>query len=151
LLSNSANPQREVGRVPFPRDLAPGPGLPARAPADSSTLALFGYCVYTPAPEIDQLSGTLTKGFIEVGGLKRTYLTYVPRRLATGAPLVVVMHGSGEDSAQARRETGYGLDRLADEQGFAVVYPDGTRVIGTRATLLATTARTRSTSTMWGS
>ena len=35
--------------------------------------ALFGYFVYSPAPEVPQLSGTLTKGTIEVGGLKRTY------------------------------------------------------------------------------
>ena len=87
--------------------------------------ALFGYFVYSPAPEVPQLSGTLTKGTIEVGGLKRTYLTYVPRGLAKGAPLVVVMHGSGENGAQMRIETGYGFDRLADEHGFAVVYPNG--------------------------
>ena len=86
--------------------------------------ALFGYYVYTPAPEIPQLSGTLTKGSIEVGGLKRTYLTYVPRVLAKGAPLVVVMHGSGENGARMRIETGYGFERLADEHHFAVVYPD---------------------------
>ena len=45
---------------------------------------LFGYYVYTPASEIPQLSGTLTKDSIEVGGLKRTYTTYVPRGLAKG-------------------------------------------------------------------
>ena len=87
--------------------------------------ALFGYFVYSPAPEVPRLSGTLTKGTIEVGGLKRTYLTYVPRGLAKGAPLVVVMHGSGENGARMRIETGYGFERLADEHGFAVVYPDG--------------------------
>ena len=32
--------------------------------------ALFAYFVYTPPPEIPHLSGTLTKGTIEVGGLK---------------------------------------------------------------------------------
>ena len=86
--------------------------------------ALFGYFVYAPAAEIPRLSGTLTKQIIEVGGLKRTYRTYVPRALAKGAPLVVVMHGSGENGAQVRMETGYGFDRLADEHGFAVVYPN---------------------------
>jgi polyhydroxybutyrate depolymerase len=44
--------------------------------------------------------------------------------LKRGAPLVVVMHGSGENGARMRRDTGYGFDRLADEHGFAVVYPD---------------------------
>lgn len=87
--------------------------------------ALFGYYVYSPAPEVPQLSGTLTAGTIDVGGLKRNYLTYVPRGLAKEAPLVMVMHGSGENSARIRTETGYGFERLADQHGFAVVYPDG--------------------------
>ena len=87
--------------------------------------ALFGYFVYSPTPEVPRLSGKLTEGTIEVGGLKRTYLTYVPQGLTKGAALVVVMHGSGENGAQMRIATGYGFERLADERGFAVVYPDG--------------------------
>ena len=86
--------------------------------------ALFGYFIYSPAPELPRQSGTLTRGSLEVGGLKRTYLSYVPGGLAKGAPVVLVMHGSGEDGAQIRTETGYGFERLADEHGFAVVYPD---------------------------
>src|SRR6266446_1307158 len=74
--------------------------------------ALFGYFVYSPAPEVPRLSGTLTKRTIAVGGLKRTYLTYVPRGLAKGAPLVVVMHGSGQRGAEMRVWTGYGFERL---------------------------------------
>ena len=85
---------------------------------------LFGYFIYSPDPVPPQLSGTLTKGAIEVGGLRRTYLTYVPRGLPKGAPLVLVMHGSGEHAAQIRIGTGYGFERLADEHGFAVVYPN---------------------------
>ena len=87
--------------------------------------ALFGYFVYSPAPEVPRLSGTLTRETIEVGGLTRTFRTYVPQGLARGAPLVVVMHGSGENGAQIRMETGYEFDRLADAHGFAVVYPNG--------------------------
>ena len=34
-------------------------------------------------------------------------------------------HGSDQDGAQIRRWTGYGFDRLADEHGFAVAYPNG--------------------------
>ncbi|HEV8579864.1 MAG TPA: PHB depolymerase family esterase [Thermoanaerobaculia bacterium] len=87
--------------------------------------ALFRYFVYSPAPEAPRLSGKLIKGTLEAGGWKRTYLTYVPQGLPEGAPLVVVMHGSGQNGAQMRRATGYGFERLADEHGFAVVYPDG--------------------------
>jgi len=87
--------------------------------------ALFGYFVYSPDPEVPRLSGKLTKGAIEVGGRKRTYLAYVPQRLTRGAPLVVLMHGSGQNGAHLRKWTGYGFERLADEHGFAVAYPNG--------------------------
>ena len=86
--------------------------------------ALFGYLIYSPDPALPQLSGALTKGAIEVRGLKRTYLTYVPRGLPKGAPLVLVMHGSGQHAAEIRISTGYGFERLADEHAFAVVYPN---------------------------
>jgi polyhydroxybutyrate depolymerase len=85
---------------------------------------LFGYFVYSPEPAIPQLSGTLTMGTIEVGGFKRLYRLYVPRSLPKGSPLVVAMHGSGQSGAQLRIETGYGFERLADQRGFAVVYPN---------------------------
>jgi len=65
--------------------------------------ALFGYFLDWPHPEVPRLSGKLTQGPLEVGGRKRTYLTYVPRGLRKGAPLVLVMHGSGENSAALER------------------------------------------------
>ena len=86
--------------------------------------ALFGYFVYTPAVEIPPLTGTFKKDSIVVNRLTRTYWTYAPRGLVRGAPLVIVMHGSGENGVQMRLETGYAFDRLADEHHFAVVYPD---------------------------
>jgi polyhydroxybutyrate depolymerase len=86
--------------------------------------ALFWYFVYSPDPEMPQLSGNVSKASITVDGLQRRYLTYLPKGLAQGAPLVIVMHGSGQNGAQIRLETGYGFDRLADQFGFAVVYPD---------------------------
>lgn len=85
--------------------------------------ALFAYFLYTPEPELPQLSGTLSKATMEVGGLKRSYRTYVPKGLPKGAPLVLVMHGSGEGPQAIRAGTGYGFERLADQHGFAVVYP----------------------------
>jgi polyhydroxybutyrate depolymerase len=87
--------------------------------------ALFGYFLYSPREAVPHLSGRLTHGSIVAGGRTRTYLAYVPHGLGKGAPLVVAMHGSGENGAQMRIQTGYGFDRLADENGFAVVYPDG--------------------------
>ncbi len=88
---------------------------------------LFGYFVYTPDPGIPKLAGTLATGSVDVGGLTRTYLSYLPGRLSKGASLVFVLHGSGESGAQIRRETGYAFDRLADTYRFVVVYPDAHR------------------------
>lgn len=85
--------------------------------------ALFAYFLYTPDPDMPQLSGVLTKASIQVDGKERTYRTYLPKGLAKGAPLVIVMHGSGQNGTQIRLETGYGFDRLADQYGFGVVYP----------------------------
>ena len=87
--------------------------------------ALGVYFLYTPEPEPPALSGTMSKGSLVFGGLTRTYRTYLPQGLAKGAPLVVVLHGATETGADIRIETGYAFDRLADRQGFAVVYPDG--------------------------
>jgi polyhydroxybutyrate depolymerase len=85
--------------------------------------ALLGYFVYTPDPQIPQLSGTFSKASLAVGGLMRSYRTYVPKGLPKGAPLVVVMHGSGEGPQGIRTGTGYAFERLADQHGFAVAYP----------------------------
>jgi polyhydroxybutyrate depolymerase len=93
-------------------------------------LAILGvgagaYLLYTPEPVPPSLSGTIAKGSIEAGGLTRTYQAYIPRDLPKGAPLVLVLHGSGESSRDIRIETGYAFERLADKKRFAVVYPDG--------------------------
>ena len=90
----------------------------------ASAAALFGYFIYSPDPQLPPLSGTMTKAPIEFDGLKRSYQTYVPKGLPQGAPLVLVMHGSGESAAEIRIGTGYGFERLADAHGFAVVYPN---------------------------
>ena len=64
-------------------------------------------------------------GTIQVGGLERAYLAYLPAKLPPGAPLVFVLHGTGGNGAHMRAETGAEFDRLADAHGFAVIYPTG--------------------------
>ena len=51
--------------------------------------ALFAYFAYSTSPEVPRLSGTLTRGTMTLGELKRTYRTYVPRGLAKGAWLLI--------------------------------------------------------------
>ena len=50
---------------------------------------------------------------------------HVPRDLPRGAPLVVVLHGCTQDAASYDR--GSGWSALADEQGFALLYPEQQR------------------------
>ena len=86
---------------------------------------LAGYFLYTPNPELPPLSGAVTAGSIVIDGRTRTYQDYVPKGLSPGAPLILAMHGSGENGTALRFEMGYSFERLADERGFAVVYPNG--------------------------
>jgi polyhydroxybutyrate depolymerase len=59
------------------------------------------------------------------GGIDRSYLLHVPP--APGPhPLVMMLHGAGGSAEFAADETGW--SRLADAQGFAVVYPEGVPV-----------------------
>jgi len=69
--------------------------------------------------------GMLKRDSLPVKGMQRTFLTYTPRSLKPGAPLLFVFHGSGGDGAGMREITGFEFDLIADAQGFVVVYPDG--------------------------
>jgi polyhydroxybutyrate depolymerase len=73
------------------------------------------------------LSTVIQRGTIRVSDRERSYLAYVPAKLPFGSALVIVLHGTGMDGKKMRKWTGYEFDRLADRQGFAVVYPDGYR------------------------
>lgn len=57
--------------------------------------------------------------------MARTYALYLPKPLPPGAPLLVVLHASGETGDQVRADAGFEFDLLADQHGFVVVYPDG--------------------------
>ena len=85
--------------------------------------ALLAFLLYTPTAEPPQLSGKLTRQTMSAGSFQRTYQTYIPNRLPLGAPLVLVLHGSGENGTVIRHGSGYGFDGQADEKGFAVAYP----------------------------
>ena len=51
--------------------------------------------------------------------------TYIPRTLAKGAPLVVVLHGCTQNAGVYDR--GSGWSDLADRHGFAVLFPEQAR------------------------
>ncbi len=72
-----------------------------------------------------QLSGSLKAASIQHRGLTRQFHIYRPAQLADNAPLLLVFHGSMSDGLSMRELGGNQFDRLADEQGVLLVYPDG--------------------------
>jgi polyhydroxybutyrate depolymerase len=75
-----------------------------------------------PEPE---LPGALVAGSLEHAGRTRTWHAYLPARRVPSPALVLVLHGSQGDFAQARGGYGYDFDRLAESEGFLPIYPDG--------------------------
>src|SRR2546426_8481903 len=69
-----------------------------------------------------------TNGAIVSSGQKREYLLYVPSSYdrAKLTPLVISMHGAAEWPAQQMNLSRW--NRLAETQGFIVVYPSGSDV-----------------------
>ena len=71
------------------------------------------------------LAGELISGSLEHGGRTRTWHAYLPKQRAPAPALVLVMHGSAGDWAQARGGYAYEFDVLAERDGFVPIYPDG--------------------------
>ncbi len=67
----------------------------------------------------------VTRASVYVGKLDRTYWYYIPATLPRNAPLVFVLHMNHQDVADIRSMTEYAFERLADQNGFITVYPDG--------------------------
>lgn len=68
---------------------------------------------------------SVTSDTLRVGDLERSYLYYLSPQLALVPALVFVFHGGGIDAQQMRAITAFEIERLADEHGFIVVYPNG--------------------------
>ena len=62
---------------------------------------------------------------LQVGSLLRTYRVHRPENAADGAPLWLVLHGSGGTGADMQAMHGGAFDRLADREGIVLAYPDG--------------------------
>lgn len=76
-----------------------------------------------PAPSGKDRLSDLAHFGSNPGGLRARI--YVPDALADGAPLVVVLHGCTQNAAGY--DHGSGWSRLADEQGFVVLFPEQQR------------------------
>ncbi|MFN3339118.1 MAG: alpha/beta hydrolase family esterase [Dietzia sp.] len=69
----------------------------------------------------------LTSHSTELDGLPRTWTVYRPPAAADdpSAPVLLVIHGTGDTGSGIRNGIGPDLEQLADEEGFAIVYVDG--------------------------
>lgn len=86
--------------------------------------AIFVSLRSTRPPE-PRLAGRVERGALVHGGRTRTWFAYVPPAVDAHPAVVLVLHGSMGSGAQARREYGFDFDRLAEQQHFLAVYPQG--------------------------
>jgi polyhydroxybutyrate depolymerase len=70
---------------------------------------------------------TVTRSELEFAGHLRRYFTVTPSGLAPGAPLILVLHGSGGNGGRVRAQSGHGFDELALSQGLVVAYVNGVK------------------------
>jgi polyhydroxybutyrate depolymerase len=87
-------------------------------------IAVLAYLLFSPLPPLPKLTGQGQSVTIRVGERERSVLEYVPAKLPSGSPLVIVLHGSFMTGGLMRRMTGFEFDALADKNNFAVFYPD---------------------------
>lgn len=87
--------------------------------------ALYGYFLHAPRPAEPVLGASLQHAQIDVGGRSRDFAYYLPAKLPAKAPLLFVLHGSLQSIDDMRTYSAYAFERLADEHGFIVVYPQG--------------------------
>jgi polyhydroxybutyrate depolymerase len=71
------------------------------------------------------LTGTVQHELGTIGAIQRHFILYTPKHLPPHPALVFAFHGAGGDGAFMRLSTGYEFDRLADANGFLVIYPYG--------------------------
>jgi polyhydroxybutyrate depolymerase len=83
------------------------------------------YFLYAPLPKLSVLTAVAEPKMLKAGNHERTYLSYVPEKRQARPALVIALHGTGMNAVKMRQWTGYEFDRLADQQGFIVAYPDG--------------------------
>lgn len=66
----------------------------------------------------------VTSHTLEIGKDTRSYHLYTPRRVAQAPALVLVLHGGGGTGRAVMRQTRHRFNKLAEQDGFLVVYPD---------------------------
>ncbi|MEZ5564697.1 MAG: PHB depolymerase family esterase [Gammaproteobacteria bacterium] len=87
--------------------------------------AFWWWGLHTPVYPLPELTGTVVERRLEFGGLSRSFLVYVPRKVVRPTSVVLVLHGSGGTAQRMRRDTGWAFEEIADRDGVLIVYPQG--------------------------
>ena len=79
----------------------------------------------TPAFPQPPVTGKLEQRRFEFGGVSRSFLVYIPLRLADPAPVMLVLHSAASSAERMRSDTAWAFEELADREGAVIVYPQG--------------------------
>jgi polyhydroxybutyrate depolymerase len=118
---------------PMTTTAATVPVVKSRAMVLVAMLALVSLPVLLVARDaVSFAESTRNPGSFVSSGRKREYVLYVPPSYdrTKPTPLVISMHGAGGWAVQQRDLSGW--NRVADAQGFIVVYPSGVDGVGAR-------------------
>lgn len=88
-------------------------------------LGLWSWGLRTPAYPQPALTGKVEERRLDVGGVSRRFLAYIPDRLADPAPVVLVLHGAASSAERMRSTTAWAFEEIADRDGAMIVYPEG--------------------------
>lgn len=82
----------------------------------------------TTAAQASTGSGTVATHATRIDGIERTWTSYTPAGVdAATAPVMILLHGTGDTGSGFRSGIGPDFEKLADERGFTLAYPDGYR------------------------
>lgn len=95
--------------------------------ADPASAGPAGVPTASPAGYLAPMGGSYAFSFT-FGGRHRDYLLHVPPAAALGRPLPLVLNLHGATQNAQLEEITTGMDGSADENGYLVAYPDGTRI-----------------------
>jgi polyhydroxybutyrate depolymerase len=95
-------------------------GTPANATTTTTTTT-------AATPALTPMSGS-SVFTLTFGGRQRDYRIHVPPQAASGKPLPIVINMAGATQNGQIEEILSNMDANADENGYLVVYPDGTRI-----------------------
>jgi len=85
-----------------------------------SALVLLAVCQTALGNPLTSSTSKITKQTTEFAGKKRVYYLYAPENVASKAPLIVTLHGSGRDGLSLVEK----WKEIADQEGFIVAGPN---------------------------